>query len=147
MLIPVGLYVTTWAVTHQAPLSKQDYWSGLPCPPPGYLLKPDLLHCRQILYHRLSYKRSPLGRRQINFAVYDYFISLGLSVKYPVRLMVLLACLLLNHDLDNTNLVNPLPVAATKVPVFTVCHGRAFMERPDDRTHLQIGRKGSSLGK
>ena len=139
--------MTMWAVTHQAPLSKQDYWSGLPCPPPGYLPKPGLLHCRQILYHHLSCQRSPLGIQQINFAVYDYFISLELSVKYPVRLMVLLACLLLNHHLDNKNLVNPPPVAATKVPVFMVCQGYAFMERPVDRTQLQIGRKGSSLEK
>ena len=30
---------TPWAVAHQAPLSMgfsgQEYWSGLPCPPPG----------------------------------------------------------------------------------------------------------------
>ena len=31
--------VTPWTVAHQAPLSmgfsRQEYWSGLPCPPPG----------------------------------------------------------------------------------------------------------------
>ena len=31
--------VTLWTVAHQAPLSmglsRQEYWSGLPCPPPG----------------------------------------------------------------------------------------------------------------
>jgi len=35
----VQLLVTTWTVTHQAPLSvgfsRQAYWSGLPFPPPG----------------------------------------------------------------------------------------------------------------
>ena len=35
--------------------SRQDYWSGFPCPPPGDLpnqgWNPGLLHCRQILYH------------------------------------------------------------------------------------------------
>ena len=40
----VQLYVTLWAVTHQALLSmgfsKQEYWCGLPCPPPGDLLDP-----------------------------------------------------------------------------------------------------------
>ena len=38
----VQLFVTPWTVAHQAPLSmgfsRQDYWSGLPCPPPGDLL-------------------------------------------------------------------------------------------------------------
>ena len=51
-----GLYVA-----HQSPLSmgfsRQEYWSGLPCPSPRALLNsgiervsPGLLHCRQILY-------------------------------------------------------------------------------------------------
>ena len=33
---------TLWTATRQAPLSmgfsRQEYWSGLPCPPPGDLL-------------------------------------------------------------------------------------------------------------
>ena len=37
----VQLCVTLWAVAGQAPLSmrfsRQEYWSGLPCPPPGDL--------------------------------------------------------------------------------------------------------------
>ena len=40
----IQLFVTLWTVAHQAPLSmkfsKQEYLSGLPCPPPGDL--PDL---------------------------------------------------------------------------------------------------------
>ena len=32
-------------------ISRQEYWNGLPCPPPGDRPNPDLLHCRQILYH------------------------------------------------------------------------------------------------
>ena len=35
------LFVTLWTVACQAPLSmgfcRQEYWSGLPCPPPGNL--------------------------------------------------------------------------------------------------------------
>ena len=37
--------------------SRKEYWSGVPCPPPGDLsnptqgLNPGLLHCRHILYH------------------------------------------------------------------------------------------------
>ena len=37
----VRLLVTLWTIAHQAPLSmgfsRQEYWSGLPCPPPGDL--------------------------------------------------------------------------------------------------------------
>ena len=37
----VWLFEIPWTVAHQAPLSmgfsRQEYWSGLPCPPPGDL--------------------------------------------------------------------------------------------------------------
>ena len=43
-LSPVRISVTSWTVAHQAPLSMrfsgQEYWSGLPFPPPGYLPNP-----------------------------------------------------------------------------------------------------------
>ena len=50
--------VTPWTVAHHTPLSmgfsRQEYWSELPFPSPGYLpdpgIEPSLLHCRQILY-------------------------------------------------------------------------------------------------
>ena len=39
-------FVTPWTVAHQAPLSmgfpRQEYWSGLPCPPPGDLPDPGI---------------------------------------------------------------------------------------------------------
>ena len=42
----VGLFATLWTVAHQAPLSmgssRQDYWSGLPCPPAGDLPGPGI---------------------------------------------------------------------------------------------------------
>ena len=71
----VGLFVTPWTVAHQAPLSmefsRQEYWSGLPCPPPGDLPDPgtepgSLMFsaiCRRVLYlperHLLEDKRVP----------------------------------------------------------------------------------------
>ena len=39
--------------------SRQEYWSGLPCPPPGDLPSPGLPHCGRILYH-LNHQGSPL---------------------------------------------------------------------------------------
>ena len=40
------MFVTPWTVAHQAPLfmgfSRQEYWSGLPCPPPGDLPNPGI---------------------------------------------------------------------------------------------------------
>ena len=40
------LCATLWTVAHQAPLSvgfcRQDFWSELPCPPPGDLSNPEI---------------------------------------------------------------------------------------------------------
>ena len=42
----VQVFATPWTVAHQAPLSmrfsRQAYWSGLPCPPPGDLPNPGI---------------------------------------------------------------------------------------------------------
>ena len=55
------LFATAWTVACQASpsigFSRQEYWSGLPFPPPGNVPHPEiepvcllhLLHCRQIL--------------------------------------------------------------------------------------------------
>ena len=52
----VQLFAIPWTVAHQASLSmgfsRQEYWSGLPCPPPG--IEPQLyVSCigRWVLYH------------------------------------------------------------------------------------------------
>ena len=42
--VTIRLFSTLWIVAHQAPLfmglSRQEYWSGWPCPPPGDLPNP-----------------------------------------------------------------------------------------------------------
>ena len=42
----VQLFAASWTVACQSPLSmgfsRQEYWSGLPCPPPGDLLDPGI---------------------------------------------------------------------------------------------------------
>ena len=42
----IRLFTTPWIVAHQAPLSvgfsRQEYWSKLPCPPPGDLPDPGI---------------------------------------------------------------------------------------------------------
>ena len=46
LLTHIQLFVTAWPVAHQAPLSmgvsRQEYWNGLPCPPPGDLSDPGI---------------------------------------------------------------------------------------------------------
>ena len=44
--VQLCLFVTPWTVAHQAPLSmgfsRQEYWSGLSCSPPGDLPDPGI---------------------------------------------------------------------------------------------------------
>ena len=60
--------------------SRQAYWSGLPCPPPGNLpdpgIEPGLLHCRLILYC-LNYQGSPLPLKPPTKTVQSISLSAG----------------------------------------------------------------------
>ena len=51
----VRFCATPWTVARQAPLSmgfsRQEYWSGLPCPPPGDLPNPGINPCLLRLLH------------------------------------------------------------------------------------------------
>ena len=55
----VQLFAALWTISQQPPLSmgfsRQEYWSGLPCPPPGHLPNPGAssISCigRRVLYH------------------------------------------------------------------------------------------------
>ena len=66
-----------WAVTHQAPLSmgfsKQEYWCGLPCPPPGDLLYPrSNPHLLCLLHWQVdSLPPCHLGSPYINMMLFD----------------------------------------------------------------------------
>ena len=46
LLSHIQLFTTLWTIAHQTPLSmvppRQEYWSGLPCPPPGDLSNPGI---------------------------------------------------------------------------------------------------------
>ena len=66
----VWLFVTLQTVAHQAPLSmglsRQEHWSGLPCPPPGslpYSGIESVSPASQVDSSLLSHPGSPLGRR------------------------------------------------------------------------------------
>ena len=71
-----SLFATPWTVALQAPLSmgfsRQEYWSGLPCPPPGISptqgSNPGLSHCKRIVYQQ-SHQGSP---RILEWVLYPY---------------------------------------------------------------------------
>ena len=65
---------TLWTVAHQAPLSmefsRQEYWSGLLCPPPGDLPNPGIEPASPTLpvlagrFFTLSQGRSSMGKKK-----------------------------------------------------------------------------------
>ena len=59
------IFGTLWTITHQAPLSmgfsRQEYWSGLPCPPPGDLHNPGI-EPRSPALQEDSLPTEPLGK-------------------------------------------------------------------------------------
>ena len=74
VLSHVRLFVTPWTVACQAPLSmgfpRQEYWNGLPYPPPGDLPNPGiepLSPALQVDSSPLSHQRSLILQKRINF--------------------------------------------------------------------------------
>ena len=61
----VWLFITPWTVAHQAPLSmgfsRQEYWSGLPCPPLGDFPNPGI-EPRSPALQSDSLPSEPLGK-------------------------------------------------------------------------------------
>ena len=66
-----------WTVAHQAPLSmgfpRQEYWSGLPCSPPGDLPK---VKQGKDKYHMISLYMWNLKRKGTNELIYKTEIDL-----------------------------------------------------------------------
>ena len=61
-LQPHGLWPTRLCLWG---FSRQEYWSGLPCPPPGDLPNPGLPYWRHTLYH-LIHQGSPWGHKELD---------------------------------------------------------------------------------
>ena len=68
-------FVTPWTVAHQIPLSmgfpRQEYWSGLPFPPPGGFPNPGIKP-RSPALHTDSLPSEPPGKHSI----YDMFVQM-----------------------------------------------------------------------
>ena len=69
--------MSPWTEAHQAPLSmgfsRQEYWSGLPCPPPGDLPKPGI-EPRSPALQADSLLSEPLGKllRILEWVVFPF---------------------------------------------------------------------------
>ena len=88
----VRLFTTPWTVAHQAPLSmvfsRQEYWSDLPCPPPGHLPNPG------IKPSSLALQADPLPSEPTFY--YSVTITWYFSVPVPLFYMYIWITFLLN---------------------------------------------------
>ena len=96
---PVWLFVTPWTAARQAPLfmgfSRQEYWSGLPCPPPGALPTQGLNLSHLCLLHwhvnslplshqgRLKVKVNSLSRIRLFATPWTVAYQAPLSMEFP----------------------------------------------------------------
>ena len=112
--------------------SRQEYWSGLPCPPLVDLSNPGLLHCRWILYC-VSYQgeamegcKSPLGgdsgiRRQDRVG-WGTWPPVSLAAGNHCCSMLMAPSLSLERDAESPSSPHPSPsgwLSWQEVQVFT----------------------------
>ena len=81
----VQLFATPWTVARQAPLSmeffRQEYWSGLPCPPPGDLPDPRIeptspaLQADSLLLSRRGSPKESLKTGKVDSQVSIHLVS------------------------------------------------------------------------
>ena len=92
------LFVTLWTVARQAPLSmrfsRQEYWSGLPCPSPGDLPDPGM-ELKSLMSPALAggfFNTSTTSPRQISTTCdpqFDCYSVKGVLHVLPVDLSLL----------------------------------------------------------
>ena len=104
----VWLFVTPWTAATQAPLSmrfsRQEYWSGSPCPSPGIFLTQrlnlHLLHCRQILYCWITWE----AQITILGVIIDYF-HLIIDSFFPLNFNIFYSVLFNSLFTFNTKII------------------------------------------
>ena len=97
VLSHVWFSATPWIIAHQASLSteffRQEYWSGLPFPPPGSLLHPGI-SCigRQVLYQCTSweaqniiYIESNIYKPTITVHILEHLMNKKIQMKHIRR--------------------------------------------------------------
>ena len=74
----VRLFATLWTVAHQVPLSmgfsRQEFWSGLPCPPPSSTLF--VVQSRSPLWDPMDSSTPPDSQASLSFTVSQRLLKL-----------------------------------------------------------------------
>ena len=87
----VRLFATLWTVARQAPLSigfsRQEYWSRLPCSPPGDLPHPGSSSCLLCLLHWQACSLPQVPATRIQMLLNMYFMSCSSLTDTPSPLI------------------------------------------------------------
>ena len=136
----VWLFATLRTIVLQAPLfmgfSRQEYWSGLPCPPPGGLPDPEI-------------KSTSLTSIAMagGFVFFFFFLSLGPPGKNPTYYLPNLKAL--SHwrrPHEEPSLIEKMRRGSTELPSLCgegsgECCGWAEVGRKDGERHISYGRR------
>ena len=83
LFVSISLWHYIWTVAHQAPLSmgfsRQEYWSGLPRPPPGDLPNPGIEPIS--LASPASLPLAPPGKSRTHYLPFSFEIMSHIIVK------------------------------------------------------------------
>ena len=99
----VPLFATPWTVAHQASLfmgfSRQEYWSRLPCPPPGDLPNPEVEHRSPALQRdHLSHHGRPYSIYKISvigYMLYAFlYIYIYINMKLDIYFIYFIYCMI-----------------------------------------------------
>ena len=131
----MSVSATLWTVVCQAPLSmgysRQEYWSGLPCPPPRDLLNPGI-ELRSPALQADSLPSEPPGKPQeILIITYSHNSGLGSNLSSSKKL---------TPDHRRLNCISTLPaILKSNLSPFPILHGTFI------NIFWELGRKGSGL--
>ena len=125
----VRLFMTPWTVAHQALLSmgfsKQEYWSGLLCPPPGDLPDPGIESVSLMspaLAGGFFLPQAPPGKfyPSLNYHFFLFFFSIGRYLLYNIALVSAVR----QHELATG--IHMSPPSWTSLPSPTPSHPSRF---------------------
>ena len=133
---PVWLFATLWTVACQAPLSiefsRLEYWSGLPCPPPGNLPDPGIKRAFLIspaLAGRFFTISTTWEAPELTY----YHIKSSLNIDSSCRAMGSWVAMLCDW-LTASHSLHPTPTLCSHPSLLS-----ASLAQQSDETHLIVG--------
>ena len=117
--IHVRLFAIPWTIACQSPLSmgfsRQEYWSGLLCPPPGDLPKPGIkTACLYLLHWQKRFTNSTNWNSKTDFFLQTLSLSIIMQLKLHCR-----ALYKQNQNITRKKWINQILDHVVPQPIFS----------------------------